>query len=295
MAENEDIDESSSDEEADKKGPTTRVPALDVRFSQKKMRNVFADGKLVENSIDSIRAVRLDPDEAEIYGATWRLETPFPPIEIMRFMPKLRDENTGRPLLDPKTGREMFEDEESWFTLDNRRLCCLQKAAVKLLPDRCLVDAIAECRKERRMREIRKFRTMDNGQSIMVGSVVDGVPFERWHWREAAANPDRGRGQEQKPKGKGGKGKGGSGKGKGKAKGPPDAADGDQGNDNGTTVGGGGKKGGGKGKQGAGKGSSKGGQTGKGKGKQNKGENRGEKGKGKSKGGKQESSASVAG
>ncbi|CAL1166211.1 unnamed protein product [Cladocopium goreaui] len=88
----------------------------------------------------------------------------------------------------------------------------------------CTVDTIAEIRKERRLREIRKFRTLDGGRSINVGSVVDGVPFETWSWAEEAKtlaeNPDHQR-QEQvaKPSKGGGKGKGKDGKdGKGKSK-----------------------------------------------------------------------------
>jgi len=167
---------------------------LDLRFSQKKMRNVFADGRLIEDAADLVRAVSRPADEAEIYDAPWRLEAPFPPIEVLRWRCKLRDETTGRPLLD-EFGKEVFEPFESWFTLDNRRLYCLQKAATKLWPERCTVDVIAEIRKDRRMREIRKFRTLDSGQSIMVGSRVDGVPFKRWAWREVAAAGSRGRGR----------------------------------------------------------------------------------------------------
>lgn len=40
-----------------------------------------------------------------------RLEAPFPPIEVLRWRCKLRDETTGRPLLDDR-GREMFEQED---------------------------------------------------------------------------------------------------------------------------------------------------------------------------------------
>eukprot|EP00418_Pyrodinium_bahamense_P044193 CAMPEP_0179203742 /NCGR_PEP_ID=MMETSP0796-20121207/101563_1 /TAXON_ID=73915 /ORGANISM="Pyrodinium bahamense, Strain pbaha01" /LENGTH=298 /DNA_ID=CAMNT_0020908615 /DNA_START=18 /DNA_END=911 /DNA_ORIENTATION=+ len=165
---------------------TLQLCPLDLRFSQKKMRNVFADGRLIEDAVELVRAVSRPADEAELYDAAWRLEAPFPPIEVLRWRCKLRDEMTGRPLLD-ETGREMFEATESWFTLDNRRLYCLQKVAARLWPERCTVDVIAEIRKDRRMREIRKFRTLDSGQSIMVGSRVDCVPFKRWAWQAAVA------------------------------------------------------------------------------------------------------------
>mmetsp|Transcript_37967 Transcript_37967/g.88036 ORF Transcript_37967/g.88036 Transcript_37967/m.88036 type:complete len:341 (+) Transcript_37967:3-1025(+) len=201
------------------------------------MRNLFADGRLIEDAAEAIKPVRRSAEEAELYDAAWKLEAPFPPIEVLRWRCKLRDETTGRPLLDDR-GREMFEQEESWFTLDNRRLFCLQKAALRMWPEQCTADVIAEVRKDRRMREIRKFRTMDNGESIMVGSIVDGVPFERWGWRaEVSAGrignnircrsqaptskgAEQGQKGRSKGKGKGYDGKGGKGgKGHGKSKG----------------------------------------------------------------------------
>lgn len=216
-----------SDASEDSERAITQMDPLELRFSQRKMRNVFADGKLIADSVKQVRPIRRTEEEQSIYGAPYRLEAPFPPIEVLRFRCKLRDETTGRPLLDPVTKKEMFEKEESWFTLDNRRLYCLQRIAVNLLPERCTVDTIAEIRKERRLREIRKFRTLDGGRSINVGSVVDGVPFETWSWAEEAKtlaeNPDHQR-QEQvaKPSKGGGKGKGKDGKdgkdGKGKSK-----------------------------------------------------------------------------
>ena len=47
--------------------------------------------------------------EVEIYGAQWHLEAPFPPIEVMRWRCKLRDDATGRPLVDPKTGEQFLD------------------------------------------------------------------------------------------------------------------------------------------------------------------------------------------
>mmetsp|Transcript_58009 Transcript_58009/g.138095 ORF Transcript_58009/g.138095 Transcript_58009/m.138095 type:complete len:366 (+) Transcript_58009:66-1163(+) len=212
---------SSSDAESDhsdEKGQsnakvaTTQMCPLELRFSQRKMRNVFADGKLLSDTEESIRALRRTPSEAEIYGAEWKLEGPFPPIEVLRWRCKLRDETTGRPLIDPKTGDEMLDDEESWFTLDNRRLCCLQRAAVKLWPERCTCDVVAEIPKgARRMREIRKFRTLDAGKSVMVGSKVDGVPFSRWAWRTEAQKKVKG--HERGKSRKGGDGEAGEAKG----------------------------------------------------------------------------------
>mmetsp|Transcript_48492 Transcript_48492/g.90891 ORF Transcript_48492/g.90891 Transcript_48492/m.90891 type:complete len:298 (-) Transcript_48492:79-972(-) len=232
--EEEEAEDSEASEDSDR--AITQMDPLELRFSQRKMRNVFADGKLIADSVEQVRPIRRTAEETSVYGASWRLEAPFPPIEVLRFRCKLRDETTGRPLLDPVTKKEMFEQEESWFTLDNRRLYCLQRVAISLLPERCTVDTIAEIRKERRLREIRKFRTLDNGKSINVGSVVDGVPFETWSWTEEAkkiaeggqlmATPSKPPNAKGKGKG-GGKGRGsngaekGKGGKKGKSKAPP--------------------------------------------------------------------------
>mmetsp|Transcript_35856 Transcript_35856/g.57827 ORF Transcript_35856/g.57827 Transcript_35856/m.57827 type:complete len:120 (-) Transcript_35856:15-374(-) len=80
--------------------------------------------------------------------------------------------------------------------------------------------------RERCMREIRKFRTLDNGKSIEVGSVVDGVPFTTWAWRvaaNAAAGHAKANSGSKGGKAKAGKGRGGDGG--GKAKGEVHAGD----------------------------------------------------------------------
>merc|ERR1719310_373578 len=137
---------------------TMQMCPLDLRFSQKKMRNVFADGKLIDESAASaVRAVRRSKEDAELYDAPWKLEADFPAIEVIKWRCKLRDDTTGRPIIDPATGKEMFDDEDRWFTLDNRRLYCLQQAALKLLPERSTAGVIAEVERDRRLREIRKF------------------------------------------------------------------------------------------------------------------------------------------
>mmetsp|Transcript_50675 Transcript_50675/g.109439 ORF Transcript_50675/g.109439 Transcript_50675/m.109439 type:complete len:458 (-) Transcript_50675:125-1498(-) len=225
--------------------PRLQLDPLQIRFSQKKMRNVFGDGKKVEEAVLAVQTIRRSKEEEELYDAAWKLEAPFPPIEVLRWRCKLRDEKTGRPLLNER-GKEMFEAEESWFTLDNRRLYCLQKAALKLLREEgpqahCTACVIAEVRKDRRMREIRKFRTMDNGQSVMVGSIIDGVPFQRWDWRLEYKDPNRTDADRHVPfKQRTGKGKKGKGKGK-----DPDA-DNSKGGGGGKNRGKGGKEGGGK-------------------------------------------------
>lgn len=109
---------------------------------------------------------------------------PFPPIEVVRWRCKLRDERTGRPKVNPETGRTLYDPEEHLFTLDNRRLYCLQLAATRVWPELCTID-VAELPSgpPELMREMKKFKTVDSGKSILIVSRQDRVPFIRWSWR----------------------------------------------------------------------------------------------------------------
>lgn len=168
-----------------RRGTAAQVDPLDVRFSQKKMRHNFWNGTPIKDVSPLVRSTRLTPKEAAKHGVNWKLEAPFPLIEVVRWRCKLRDEKTGRPKLDAETGKTLYDPEEHFFTLDNRRLYCLQIAAVDLWPQRCVVDVweIPPGRPEL-MREMKKFKTIDSGRSISIGSKVDKVPFMRWSWQE---------------------------------------------------------------------------------------------------------------
>jgi len=175
--------------------PNRQISPLDVRFSQMRARHEFRDGRLLEEAIQLIRLVRwerpVEPGPADGEGArepaAWRLEAPFPPIEILQWRCKLRDEHTGRPRLDPKTGGELYDQEDRWFTLDNRRLYCLQKVAVSAWPERVVVDVVElPPGPLTRARQLKKFRTLDRGRSVLIGGRGEGETLVRWSWREAA-------------------------------------------------------------------------------------------------------------
>jgi len=212
MEEEEEEDSSESDDL--QPVPNKQMSPFDVRFSQMRARSQFRDGRLVQTAIEEIQPVR-HPSAKEVAveggGAgdgpvtesskleeVWRLEAPFPPIEVLHWRCKLRDEQTGRPRIDPKTGGECY-DEHRWFTLDNRRLYCLQKVAASLHPARAVIDVVElPPGSLTRARQIKKFRTLDSGRSIMIGG-RDGRGVEhrlRWSWREAtgteaeASEPD---------------------------------------------------------------------------------------------------------
>ncbi|CAK9109358.1 Hypothetical protein (Fragment) [Durusdinium trenchii] len=101
---------------------------------------LFRDGRSLEKAIEEIQKVPWSGSCEESEKPVWRLKAPFPPIEVMKWRCKLRDEATGRPLVDPATGGELLDAEDKWYTLDNRRLYCLQKVAASLWPDRAVAE-----------------------------------------------------------------------------------------------------------------------------------------------------------
>lgn len=183
--------------------PNHWISPLDVHFSQMRARERFRCDRLIEDSVPDVRAVLLsaedaaaiasEPSEAEAEltegvatGKVWRLEAPFPPIEVLMWRCKLRDEKTGRPKVDPETGGELCDVQDRCFSLDNRRLFCLQRAAAAVWPDRAVV-AVIELPPGplARSRELRKFRTLDCGRSVFIGSRGEGEELVRWSWRVA--------------------------------------------------------------------------------------------------------------
>lgn len=164
--------------------PNRKLSPYDVRFSQMRARHEFRDAKLLEDTVSQIKAVRCDEEGEE--RVVWRLEAPFPPIEVLKWRCKLRDETTGRPKTDPVTGDELWDSSDHWFTLDNRRLYCYQKAAIAVWPDSVVIDVVElPPGPLTRIRELKKFRTLDCGRSVMIGGRNEGETLVRWSWWEA--------------------------------------------------------------------------------------------------------------
>lgn len=116
------------------------------------------------------------------------LRAPFPPIEIIRWWPKLREED-GETLLD-ENGKTIL-GEPCWFTFDNRRLYCLQAAAIKNWP--CRAAAVVHVMHDLPVSKCapKKFRTTDLGCSVRISRRDDVVPKATWTWMEAAGQIDR--------------------------------------------------------------------------------------------------------
>lgn len=193
---------------AEGEGSILEVSPFDVHFSQEHIRNTFQDGRLLDDSVKEIEVVPHPPpaaasasDEApKDSGAKFAededvlfMKVPFPRIEVIRWRCKLREAD-GAPKLDPVTGLQLFGEEETWFSFDNRRLCCLQRAAASVWPKRAVCEVVEVAMSQVRARELRKFDTRTFGNSVAVNKKDDPVtglpsPSETWCWRTAVGLP----------------------------------------------------------------------------------------------------------
>jgi len=151
------------------------ISPLAIRFTQEHIRTTFRDRRSVEATVDEIKAVQGSGDYDVI------LSFPFPAIEVMRYRAAERG-NSNVSDLSKKIGEEA--EGSHWFTLDNRRLYCLQRAAVKLWPLRVAarVDALYADDGSGR----KKCDTTSYGCSVTISSSIKDPNFLRWDWRVAA-------------------------------------------------------------------------------------------------------------
>jgi len=136
---------------------------LAVRFTQEHIRPVFQDDHEIEAAIEAIRP-RPGTEDYDIV-----LEAPFPNIEILRWHQK------GPGSADP--------DVNHWFTLDNRRLYCLQRVAVAYWPRR--VGATVEVLYNATDGIWRKDDSSTAGCSVSIGHSLKAI-VARWSWRDEA-------------------------------------------------------------------------------------------------------------
>jgi len=97
------------------------------------------------------------------------LEAPFPAIEIIRWR-------------QPEGGGRAEPDAKHWFTLDNRRLYCLQRVAAALWPR--VVGVAVEVLYSATEGVLRKDDSSTCGRSVGVGHSLKALTG-RWDWREA--------------------------------------------------------------------------------------------------------------
>mmetsp|Transcript_2680 Transcript_2680/g.7531 ORF Transcript_2680/g.7531 Transcript_2680/m.7531 type:complete len:349 (-) Transcript_2680:195-1241(-) len=173
------------------------VSPLEVSFSQNVIYPKFTDGKSVDDAVKKIRILADGDADSE---EDVLLEAPFPTIEAVYWVPKLRD-GEGRPLVDENG--EQRRGSEGLFTVDNRRLYALQRVAVAQFPRKCRVAVALVTDRLEVMRHLKKFRTRTNGLSITI-SEWNGVGRDNtrahsalrvWDWRSAVASVHEGVGE----------------------------------------------------------------------------------------------------
>lgn len=149
---------------------------LEIHFSQTRIRYEFQDGRSLQTALEGVeeKDIHFDGEEAVL------LLPPFPRIEVTRWRCKLRDED-GAAKVD-ENGLELYSQEERWFSFDNRRLWCLQRAAARRWPKKVYCEVFEISPTLAKTRELRKFDTRTCGRSVLIGRREE-ENLEKWCWR----------------------------------------------------------------------------------------------------------------
>mmetsp|Transcript_107315 Transcript_107315/g.308794 ORF Transcript_107315/g.308794 Transcript_107315/m.308794 type:complete len:488 (-) Transcript_107315:115-1578(-) len=139
------------------------ISPLAVRFTQEHIKTIFRDGHIVEDTCAQIEA---GPGVGD-YDVVLRV--PFPTIEIIRW-----------------SAPGAKESDRHWYTLDNRRLYCLQRAAAQLWPKR--VGAAVEILYADPGAVRRKYDSTTFGRSVTVSPSCKVAALFRWEWQAEVAN-----------------------------------------------------------------------------------------------------------
>mmetsp|Transcript_66781 Transcript_66781/g.186297 ORF Transcript_66781/g.186297 Transcript_66781/m.186297 type:complete len:365 (+) Transcript_66781:122-1216(+) len=135
---------------------------LAIRFMQDLIRPVFQDGRDLESAITAIKT-RPGIGEYDVI-----VEPTFPTIEIMRWHQR------GTENKEP--------DARHWFTLDNRRLYCLQRVAASMWPRR--VGVVVQVLYAAPEGTVRKSDSSVVGRSVHIGHSMNALE-SHWDWRKA--------------------------------------------------------------------------------------------------------------
>lgn len=177
---------------------------FEVRFSQHRIHPEFQDGHMLDETIAEIETIPLadafldgtwedrSDDNTErnrlgTEGDVLFLKSPFACIEVTRWRCKLRDAS-GLPKMDPVSGMQLYSEEVHWFSLDNRRLRCLQQAAAAAWPNRVRCEVFEVALELTRCRELRKFDTRTFGHQVAIGR-RESPDVWTWCWRTSVGLP----------------------------------------------------------------------------------------------------------
>lgn len=142
---------------------------LSIRFTQRHIKTSFRDGRLVEQTLSEIGT------ESGAHGYDVVLDAPFPHIEIIRLSPQQRGL--------PRDHEDSHDDH--WYSLDNRRLYCLQQAAAAHWPKR--VAAVVQILYADTGALRRKLDSTTSGRSVSIAHSTKGPELGVWSWRNAVA------------------------------------------------------------------------------------------------------------
>lgn len=135
-----------------------------IHFTQEHIKTHFQDGRVVEETVPEIQITPADGKDFDII-----LKAPFPNIDILRWEPP------------------HCEDREvkNWYTLDNRRLYCLQRMAAEHWPKR--VGAVVDILYADNGRVRKKYDSSTQGRSVTISPSVKVPAQKRWDWRQQIA------------------------------------------------------------------------------------------------------------
>jgi len=173
--------------------PTYRkvsVNPCSIRFSQSLVQSHFHDKRPTAKAVGEIRgrltSTRwlgdfLDRKQVE---PDVHLHPPFPYIRV------LAGADSQRYL--QKYGKEAHggDSESLLYTIDNRRLFCLQQAAMRRWPKRCTVDVLVTDRLPYQ-RHAKKFDNHREGHCVQVGDGRAGSDIGMWCWFDEAVERER--------------------------------------------------------------------------------------------------------
>jgi hypothetical protein len=149
------------------------ISPLAIRFTQNHIKTVFRDGRPLEATVQEI------VEEPGTDGYDVILRFPFPAIEIVRWhAERHKDGGEVTSLGEIATG-------DHWFTLDNRRLYCLQRVAAACWPRR--VGVAVQLLYASRGSIRNKCDTSTNGLSVTISNHQRDSPICVWNWRQEAS------------------------------------------------------------------------------------------------------------
>lgn len=149
------------------------ISPLAIRFTQEHVSSTFSDGRILEDVVPQVSAAT-GAGPFEIV-----LQAPFPAIEVARWRAcKLSQNRLQRD--NPVFGLTAEQGTDHWFSMDNRRLYVLQRAATALWPRRVgvAVDILYAVPDEL----YQKFDSSTCGLLASVGDSGHCTTGTTWNW-----------------------------------------------------------------------------------------------------------------